>query len=112
MPRRQVQDIDEVIGQCHRSLRYLIDPARFSRTLKERCGRRTSVVHGNETAFGLAINALAAVTPPTSFRVHAVQPGLKISQVSGWDAGERLLEACLADVGAHAAQFQMLGTTD
>jgi superfamily II DNA or RNA helicase len=102
-PRRDLTDLDQLVGQAHRSARWLLNPTAFWKELARRLGGRAAVTHGDPSLFKALAAAWSADPPTTAFDVQIVQPGLAVAQVAGWPGGETLLSFChdsLADTGA------------
>lgn len=108
-PRRDLGDLDQLVGQAHRSARWLVNPTTFWAELARRVGGRATVAHGSPALFKALATAWSANPPSTQFDVQIVQPGLAVARVPGWSGGETLLSFChdsLADAGA---QFDVIG---
>lgn len=108
-PRRDLGDLDQVVGQAHRSVRWLANPRAFWETLAERASSRTKVVAGDPTEVQSLLRHLAANTPGTEFSIQIAQPGLDIAQVAGWEAGETLLSFLVDAAGTVGADITVVG---
>ncbi|AKU18220.1 DEAD/DEAH box helicase [Luteipulveratus mongoliensis] len=108
-PRRNLSDVDQLVGQAHRSVRWLANPRAFWQTLAVRSGGRTKTLAGDVAETTAILNHLAINTPNTEFTIQVVQPGLDTSQVPGWEAGETLLSFLVDAAGTVGAQVSVIG---
>lgn len=108
-PRRDLDDLDQVVGQAHRSVRWLANPSAFWETLSQRLFARTRVVAGNPTEVKTLLDHLATSTPGAEFNIQIAQPGLDINQVAGWAAGETLLSFLIDAAGTVGAELTVVG---
>lgn len=109
-PRRDLRDIDQLVGQAHRSVRWLANPTAFWRALSARSAGRAKVVAGDKAELVAILSYLAENTPATEFSIQLVQPGLDTTRVSGWEAGETLLSFLVDAAGTVGAQVTVLGS--
>lgn len=92
-PRRQLEDIGEVLQQAVRSSRWADPASQLCAELLTRLDRRPNcrLLH-DPTSNGLAqLQALVDRPPAIEAIIFAVQPGLDMDQVAGWEAGESLI---------------------
>lgn len=107
-PRRDLGDIDQLVGQAHRSARFVVDTAAFWTELSARVGGRATVRHGDAQLLTSLLEEWAKNPPRTAFDVQIVQPGLKADKVAGWQGGETLLSFCHDALGQVGARFSVL----
>lgn len=109
IPRRDLRDIDQLVGQAHRSVRWLANPRAFWETLATRSSGRAKIRAGDPDETRALLRHFAANTPHTEFRIQVVQPGLDLAQLPGWDAGETLLSFLVDAAGTVGAQISVVG---
>lgn len=108
-PRRDLTDLDQLVGQAHRSVRWLANPRAFWKTLAARSSGRTKLVAGDPTVAGSLLQHFATNTPGTEFGIQIAQPGLDVSKVAGWEAGETLLSFLVDAAGSVGAAMTVVG---
>ena len=108
-PRRDLSDLDQLVGQAHRSVRWLANPRAFWETLAGRAASRAKIVAGDLVETQSVLTHLAANTPNTEFSIQIVQPGLDTGQVQGWHSGEMLLSFLVDAGGTVGAQVSVVG---
>jgi superfamily II DNA or RNA helicase len=108
-PRRDLSDLDQLVGQAHRSVRWLANPRGFWETLATRSTGRATTLAGDPAETRALLRHLAANTPNTEFSIQVVQPGLDLAQVPGWAAGETLLSFLVDAAGTVGAQITVVG---
>jgi hypothetical protein len=108
-PRRDLRDLDQLVGQAHRSVRWLANPRAFWETLAARSTGRATTLAGDGADTRRILAHLATNTPNTEFSIQIVQPGLDTTQVLGWQAGETLLSFLVDAAGTVGAQISVVG---
>lgn len=108
-PRRDLRDLDQLVGQAHRSVRWLANPRAFWETLANRAASRARIIAGDVVETRTVLTHLAANTPNTEFSIQIVQPGLDTTQVPGWEAGETLLSFLVDAGGTVGARVSVVG---
>ncbi|MEV6283481.1 DEAD/DEAH box helicase family protein [Kribbella sp. NPDC051770] len=108
-PRRDLRDIDQLVGQAHRSVRWLANPRAFWETLASRSTGRAKTLVGDADEVRQVLRHLAANPPSTEFCIQIVQPGLDSARVPGWDAGETLLSFLVDAAGTVGARVSVVG---
>lgn len=108
-PRRDLGDLDQVVGQAHRSVRWLANPRAFWATLSERAASRAKIAAGDTAEVRALLCHLAENTPQTEFGIQIAQPGLDIVQVDGWAEGETLLSFLIDAAGTVGAEITVVG---
>ncbi|GAA0947205.1 hypothetical protein GCM10009554_43860 [Kribbella koreensis] len=107
-PRRDLRDLDQLVGQAHRSVRWLANPPAFWETLASRSTGRAKTLVGDVAEVRTVLRHLAANPPNTEFSIQIVQPGLDSAQVPGWEAGETLLSFLVDAAGTVGAQVSVV----
>ncbi|MFQ1000570.1 DEAD/DEAH box helicase [Modestobacter sp. SSW1-42] len=108
-PRRDLQDIEQVIGQATRSARWVTNMAHFWRELDAHLQRRAKVLSDGTGSIKQRVSSWASTPPETHVSVAIAQPGLSCARVAGWQAGEALLTYCLLDLSTVDAAFEVIG---
>lgn len=108
-PRRDLNDLDQVVGQAHRSVRWLANPTAFWTTVAERAAGRAEIAAGNAAEVRALLRHLAQNTPRTEFGIQIAQPGLDVAQVEGWAEGETLLSFLVDAGGTVGAEITVVG---
>jgi len=108
-PRRDLRDLDQLVGQAHRSVRWLANPRAFWETLATRSTGRARTLAGDPIEVRTVLRHLADNPPNTEFSIQVVQPGLDIAQVKGWEAGETLLSFLVDAAGTVGAPISVVG---
>lgn len=108
-PRRDLRDLDQLVGQAHRSVRWLANPRAFWETLAARSAGRARTLAGDVAETRRVLTHLATNTPNTEFSIQVVQPGLDTAQVPGWQGGETLLSFLVDAAGTVGAQVSVVG---
>lgn len=108
-PRRDLRDLDQLVGQAHRSVRWLANPRAFWGTLATRSAGRAKILAGDAVEVRAVLRHLAANPPNTEFSIQIVQPGLDTDQVPGWEAGETLLSFLVDAAGTVGARVTVVG---
>jgi hypothetical protein len=108
-PRRDLRDLDQLVGQAHRSVRWLANPRAFWEALATRSTGRAKTLVGDVVEVQTILRHLADNPPHTEFSIQVVQPGLDTGQVPGWAAGETLLSFLVDAGGTVGAQISVVG---
>jgi hypothetical protein len=111
-PRRRLEDIGEVLDQAARSARWADPASQLWAELLARLDRRAGCVflHDPRGDGHARLQSLVDRPPAIEATIYAAQPGLDLSQVQGWEAGEALINLTVAWcrlVGG--ADFRVLG---
>lgn len=109
IPRRDLHDLDQLVGQAHRSVRWLSNPKAFWETLAARLGNRAKVVKGAPALVEETLKQFSKNTPATQVALQIVQPGLDITKVAGWEGGETLLSFLSDAAGTVGATLTVVG---
>lgn len=108
-PRRDLRDLDQLVGQAHRSVRWLSNPRGFWEALAARSTSRAKILAGDAVETRAILQHLGANPPSTEFSIQIVQPGLDVDRVPGWAAGETLLSFLADAAGTVGAQISVVG---
>jgi superfamily II DNA or RNA helicase len=112
-PRRQLEDIVEVLTQAARSARWGDPAAQLWQELDARLDRRPGYckfLHDPAGEGREVLRRLAANQPRLTATVVAVQPGLDLARVAGWTAGESLINLTADWCRRFGAGFRLVGS--
>jgi hypothetical protein len=92
-PRRQLVDVSEVLDQAARSARWADPASQLAAELLTRLERRSECrfLHDPNDDGPARLRALVDRPPAIEAIIYAVQPGLDLTRVKGWEAGEALV---------------------
>lgn len=109
-PGHRLKDVQEVLCQAMRSARWTSGPA-FWTELDRRLSNRqaTTIVGGNAATSRERIRAWVENSPATTFRIVAVQPGLRIAGATRHPAINTLLVSCLDWSRSQGAELLIVG---
>jgi hypothetical protein len=91
--RRQLADIEQVLTQAMRSARWADPASELCAELLARLARRSECrfLHDPASDGPEQLRGLAQRPPAIQATIYAVQPGLDLAQVAGWEGGESLI---------------------
>jgi len=109
-PRRNLRDIEEVVGQANRSARWTTS-TQFWTELAHRCapGGRARIWAGDPEDVRALLEIFTKIPPDTRFEIHIVQPSLDVARFNNWTGGRTLLSATREWTRQHGAEFRVLG---
>jgi superfamily II DNA or RNA helicase len=112
-PRRQLGDIIEVLTQAARSARWADPAAGLWAELRARLDSRPTyckVIQGEQESVKRSLESWAEARRPIRLTVTVVQPGLDLTQVAGWAAGETLINLVDEWCSSFGAEFRLVGS--
>jgi hypothetical protein len=112
-PRRQLVDVGEVLDQAVRSARWADPASKLCAELLTRLNRRTECrfLHDPNDDGSVTLQALVDRPPAIEATIFAVQPGLDLARVAGWEAGEALINLTADWCGlVGGASFRLVGS--
>lgn len=113
VPDRRLSDLYEVLSQVVKTIPWVLAQGVLWRELARRLDERDAfrVLYGDEQALRQRLSELSRVSfSGAEIEMIAVQPGVSVAELMGWQGGRALLHAAAGWCSSESVRFRLLGS--